>query len=67
MRDVNFERFDDLLGLSCSTDGNMFRYKCPQVGTAGRSGRQAGRQAGSIHQRQVTDTRGAAGKVLSSQ
>lgn len=27
MRDANFERFDDLLGLSCSTEGTMFRYK----------------------------------------
>lgn len=27
MSDANFERFDDLLDLSCPTDGIMFPYK----------------------------------------
>lgn len=37
MRGANFERFDDLLGLSCSTSGTMFKYE-----GAHKAGRRVG-------------------------
>jgi hypothetical protein len=40
MRDANFEGFDDLLDLSCSTDGTMFTYKGSH-----KSGRRVGQAA----------------------